>query len=70
MTCQQCGMHVENATDYHPYAACLMFKACHDGNKVQANLDAVVEYGEREGRKDALGVTEADIAETKYESLP
>lgn len=25
----------------HPYAACLMFRACHDGDEVRANLNAV-----------------------------
>ncbi len=38
-------MWVDDTKTYHPYAACLMFKGCHDGNKVQANLEAVVAYG-------------------------
>ena len=42
--CKECGMPVE-AGEYHPYAACLMFKACHDSSVVQANLDAVVNHG-------------------------
>jgi hypothetical protein len=42
--CSACGMSVEPHA-YHPYAACLMFRACHDGNVVDANLKAVVEYG-------------------------
>jgi hypothetical protein len=43
--CQQCGMWVDPKKPYHPYAACLMFMGCKNGNTVQANLDAVVEYG-------------------------
>lgn len=39
--CQECGMVCRTPTEYHPYAACLMFKACHDGDKVRANLEAV-----------------------------
>lgn len=39
--CQDCGMVVRTPTEYHPYAACLMFKACHDGDTVRANLEAV-----------------------------
>lgn len=39
--CVECGMLVDSADTYHPYAACLMFKSCHDGNVVQANLDGV-----------------------------
>jgi hypothetical protein len=38
--CSECGMLVRG-DDYHPYAACLMFKGCHDSKTVQANLDAV-----------------------------
>jgi hypothetical protein len=34
-------MELKDATEYHPYAACLMFKACHDGETVRANLDGV-----------------------------
>ena len=43
--CNACGMLVGGQKEYHPYAACLMFKACHNGNTVDANLAAVVEYG-------------------------
>jgi len=42
--CMECGMPTE-ANEYHPYAACLMFKGCHDGAVVRANLDAVVAHG-------------------------
>ena len=42
--CMECGMLVSPA-EYHPYAACLMFKSCHDSATVQANLDAVIAYG-------------------------
>jgi len=43
--CAECGMPVDKATTYHPYAACLMFKACQNSAVVQANLDAVVAHG-------------------------
>lgn len=43
--CAECGMPVDRATTYHPYAACLMFKACKSSDVVQANLDAVVAHG-------------------------
>ncbi len=42
--CVQCGMTCKS-TDYHPYAACLMFKATHSSDEVAANLLAVVGYG-------------------------
>lgn len=43
--CQQCGMIVSPCHAYHPYAACMMFKASHSGKEVTANLQDVVEYG-------------------------
>lgn len=42
--CAECGMLVRG-DDYHPYAACLMFKGCHDSETVQANLEAVQAHG-------------------------
>lgn len=39
--CMECGM-VYNSTEYHPYAACLMFKSCHNSEVVRANLDFVL----------------------------
>ena len=39
-TCAECGMSVET-NEYHPYAACLMFKACRDSSIVRENLNAV-----------------------------
>ena len=42
--CAECGMACRPG-EYHPFAACLMFLACKDGDRVRANLDAVVEHG-------------------------
>jgi len=42
--CKECGMPVD-ANEYHPYAACLMFKACYDSATVKANLDSVINHG-------------------------
>lgn len=38
--CMECGM-ICKPSEYHPYAACLMFKACHNGDTVRGNLQAV-----------------------------
>lgn len=38
--CAECGMSCESG-EYHPYAVCLMFKGCHDSEKVRANLPAL-----------------------------
>ncbi len=44
--CTQCGMHTQ-PKEYHPYAACLMFLACHDSRVVRANLRDVVAYNDK-----------------------
>jgi len=38
--CGTCGMPCTPG-EYHPYAACLMFRACHNSETVRANLEAV-----------------------------
>lgn len=50
-TCGDCGM-VCGRNEYHPFAACLMFKACRNGEQVRANLEAVIDHGRREGGGD------------------
>lgn len=50
--CAHCGMTVAVPSEYHPYAACLMFNACHDSEVVRANLIGVIEYGIVAGSKD------------------
>lgn len=56
--CSLCGMHVEENAGYHPYAACLMFQQCRNGNTVDSNLKAVVEYGMKAQEK-GLSLDEA-----------
>lgn len=46
-TCACCGMVTSGPLEFHPYAACLMFKGCRNGNVVRANLQFVVEYGKQ-----------------------
>ena len=38
--CAECGMACYQ-NEHHPYAACLMFKGCHDSETVRANLSAL-----------------------------
>lgn len=52
--CAECGMPGK-ADEYHPYAACLMFKQCHSSETVQANLDAVIAYGYQRAVEDRRG---------------
>jgi len=49
--CTECGMSCEIG-EYHPYAACLMFKACKNGEQVRTNLNAVIECGKTTGGID------------------
>lgn len=46
MICRQCGMGL-NPGEYHPSAACLMFKACRDTAVVSLYLNEVRQH-ERE----------------------
>jgi hypothetical protein len=43
--CAACGMLTYSARDFHPYAACVMFRQTSSSEKVEANLRHVVEYG-------------------------
>jgi hypothetical protein len=52
--CRECGMMVWPG-EYHPFAACLMFKACSNAEQVNTNLEAVLEHG-RLGVKKRLGL--------------
>ena len=62
-TCQECRMVVE-AGEYHPYAACLMFKECSDGGEVMENLEAVMRKG-AEKASNRIEQLEAEKADTK-----
>ncbi len=43
MICQDCGMNIKRAGEFHPYAYCLMFKACKDGEVVRTNAKYLAE---------------------------
>ena len=49
--CGDCGMMC-SATEYHPYAACLMFKGCGDAQVVRENLQSVLTRGGVEPRQE------------------
>lgn len=59
--CTQCGMRV-HPDEYHPYAACLLFKACHDAETVYANLDAVLIHGAQR----YMQYVKEDLLESEY----
>jgi hypothetical protein len=41
--CQECGMLVVDG-EYHPFAACLIFKGCSDGGQVRNILTCLDQY--------------------------
>lgn len=43
-SCAVCEMTVGDG-EYHPYAACLMYKQCRNAEAVKDNLWAVVDFG-------------------------
>ena len=61
--CIECGMMCE-AVEYHPYAACLMFKQCLNSETLRANLQAVRDDSYQQGRvaafNEALRVANED----------
>lgn len=46
LPCAKCGMPCR-AGEYHPFAACLMFKACHNSETVRANIAPLQAENER-----------------------
>ena len=58
--CIECGMVCE-AVEYHPYAACLMFKQCHNSETVRANLQAVRDDSYQQGRVEGLRESMDDL---------
>jgi hypothetical protein len=41
-------------SEYHPYGACLMFKACNDSDIVRANLAAICDWAKMGANNSAL----------------
>ena len=44
--CAECGMETKDKREFHPYAACLMFRGCHNGDTVRGALRPWVELRE------------------------
>lgn len=65
--CADCGMVLDSPMEYHPYAACLMYKQSRDRKSVIENLKSVIEVGIRhEKNSDILsaspfGIIVADV---------
>ena len=50
--CHQCGM-VCQPNEYHPYAACILYGAIHDGDAARANLNAIAQHARQEALREA-----------------
>ena len=48
--CTECGM-ITNTGEYHPYAACLLFKACGSGYEVRNQLQYIAEHAQAESAR-------------------
>lgn len=61
--CAECGMPCETR-EFHPLAACLMFKQTKDARLVRSNLEFVLEVGREQSREIEQGfavqITRAD----------
>lgn len=45
--CAACGMTTLHPREYHPYGACLIYRACRDSNTTRAQIAAIVEDARR-----------------------
>lgn len=60
-TCGECGMLLESIAEYHPFAACLMYRGCRDSITVRANLSAVVAHGYEQAYDQNPPVRQEDV---------
>lgn len=54
-SCQECGMPVDTG-EYHPYAACLIFKGCNDAETARANMSVLQKNGWKEGMEQSAKI--------------
>lgn len=50
-TCQECGMTVPRAGEYHSFAVCLIYKQCQNRQSTIENIRSTIEYGMRAERQ-------------------
>ena len=53
--CHQCGM-VCQPNEYHPYAACILYGAIHDGDAARANLNAIAQHARQEALREVVAL--------------
>ncbi len=70
--CAECGMIVQLG-EYHPFAACLMYKGCKDSTTVRENIKAITsqwrELGQRQKEHKAIQLIQDDAWAITHQSL-
>lgn len=70
--CTECGMIVKLG-EYHPFAACLMYKGCKDEKTVRENMKAVTTQwtalGNREAQAKILQLLKSDNYAISFQSM-
>jgi len=55
--------------DYHPEAACLLYKATNDAHKVYELLDQVIGHGFQMALKQSISTDETKLRAERYEKI-
>jgi len=61
--CAECGMVLLDPAEYHPYAACAMYKQWQDSHAVRVNLKSIMQHG-RGTAGPPSGLTEQELRTT------
>lgn len=62
MKCETCGMMVKLG-EYHPHAACLMYKACDDAEYVRATISDMRKHWIALGYRQAIHAVKEKLGE-------
>lgn len=63
--CAECGMIVQPG-EYHPFAACLMYKGCKDENTVRENMKNIITQWTALGERQATAKWQSLINNDSY----
>ena len=70
--CAECGMIV-TLGEYHPFAACLMYKGCKDENTVRENIKTITAQwtalGNREAKAKILQLLKSDSYAISFQTM-
>jgi len=60
--CAECGMQLVSPNEYHPYAACAMYRQEKDAHAVRMNIKAILEHGKATSEKNDGRIAELEQA--------